>query len=275
MDINRKFVRVTDITDYIFCPRKVYLKRVLGYEEETTEQKVFGSIVHSIFDNINEKEREIIYNIKENRGFEYILNLYNKFVMDIIEDIIENFKEDIEDLKLDINEIKMKSYSYVIKDIEERAKNVYDFMINNDLYGIELWDKLEPKILTELDVTSLKYRIIGRVDRLEMYKGFIIPYEIKSGFFRREHITQLYTYYLLLKDEFPKYKIEKGYLLYAKDNYKKEIEFRNKKEIDKILEIKDKILDMVENNKDPGKVYKENCKKCLFYNICWKNGDKN
>jgi CRISPR-associated protein Cas4 len=275
VEINDKFVRVTDITDYMFCPRKVYLKRVLRYEEESTEKKVFGSIVHSIFDNINEKEKEIIYNIKENKGFEYILELYNKFLLEIIDKVIDEFKEEIEKLNMDINTIKIKSFNYISKDIEERAKNVFNFIINNDLYGIELWDGLEPKIMTELDVTSLKYNIVGRVDRLEIYRNFIIPYEIKSGFFKREHITQLYSYYLLLKDEFPKYKIEKGYILYVKDNYKKEIEFKNKKEIERILEIKDKILDMIENKEDPGKNYTEKCKKCLFYNICWKNGNKN
>jgi hypothetical protein len=65
VELNDIFVRVTDITDYIFCPRKVYLKRVLKYSEEDTEQKIFGSIVHSLFDKINEKEKEIIFNIKD------------------------------------------------------------------------------------------------------------------------------------------------------------------------------------------------------------------
>ncbi|BBL45851.1 CRISPR-associated exonuclease Csa1 [Nanobdella aerobiophila] len=270
MVLNNIFIRVTDITDYYFCPRKVYLKRVMHYEEESTEQKIFGSIVHSIFDRINDKEKDIIYSIKENKGYEYILNLYNQFTYKLIEDILLEFDEEIQKLKLDKNKIKIKSYNYVSKDIEERAKNVYNFILESDLYGIELWENLEPKLVTEIDVTSLKNNIIGRVDRIEIYKDEMIPYEIKSGFYRREHVTQLYAYYLLLKDEYPKYKINKGYLLYAKDNYKKEIEFTNKKEIENILYTKDKIYNMIEEKKDPGKVYKDACKKCLFYNICWK-----
>ncbi len=275
MELNDIFVRVTDITDYIFCPRKVYLKRVLGYSEEDNEQKIFGSIIHSLFDKINEKEKEIIFNIKEFVEYEKILNLYNNFLIKLLEESIKEFEEQIKNLNLDKNDIKIRAYNYVIKDIEDRAKNVFNFMKDNDLYGIELWESLEPKIKTELDVTSLKYNIVGRIDRLEIYKKHIIPYEIKSGFFRREHITQLYAYYLLLKDEFPNYDIRKGILLYAKNNHKIEIEFKNSSEIKKILDIKDKIIDMIDKKEDPGKKFSEKCKKCAFYNICWKNGNKN
>ncbi|MGC9079238.1 MAG: CRISPR-associated protein Cas4 [Nanopusillaceae archaeon] len=275
--MEERFVRVTDITDYLFCPRKVYLKRVLGYEEETNEKKIFGSIVHNILDNLNEREYEIVYNIKENRGYEYVKKLYEDFVLELIDKSIKKFEKDIKKLNIDVEKIKFQVFSYIYKEIEDRSKNIFNFMSENDLYGIELWYSLEPKILTEFDTISRKYNIIGRVDRIEKYnkRKEIIPYEIKSGFFSRDHITQIYTYYLLLKDEFPDYKIYKGYIYYVKDNKKFEIEFTNKNEIKRILEIKDKILDMIESEKDPGKVYKEKCQKCVFYNVCWKNGNKN
>ncbi|MFP3132336.1 MAG: CRISPR-associated protein Cas4, partial [Candidatus Nanopusillus sp.] len=98
MELNDIFVRVTDITDYIFCPRKVYLKRVLGYSEEDTEQKIFGSIVHSLFDKVNEKEKEIIFNIKEFVEYEKILNLYNSFLIKLLEESIKEFEEQIKNL---------------------------------------------------------------------------------------------------------------------------------------------------------------------------------
>jgi len=55
------YVKVTDLTDYSFCPRKVYLKRVLGLREETNYQMFLGRVVHEIFENLNESEDKIVY----------------------------------------------------------------------------------------------------------------------------------------------------------------------------------------------------------------------
>lgn len=267
-----KFVRVTDLTDYLFCPRKVYLKRVLGYKEETNYQMLFGRILHEFFDIFNEEEKEIIFEIKENLGFNYILNLYKDYARNLIEYLLEKYLDEINNLKIPIDNLKIDLLSSIEDDIEERARNVYFFIEKNDVYGIELWEYLEPKIRTELEVFSKKYELVGRIDRLEVYKTIVIPYEIKTGKEFKDHIIQLHGYYFLLRDEFPRAKIPYGVLLYMKKKKKKEVKF-SKKLLYKILNIRDKIFDILDG-KEPERLYSEKCKKCAFYNICYGNRNR-
>jgi len=267
--VDNNIVRVTDLTDYLFCPRKIYLKRVLGYKEEKREEAIFGSIVHHIFDRLNESEEEIVYEIEDDVPFEFILNLYERFTSKIIRDSLEKFKEEIKELQMKEEELILDIKKHIYDDIYERAKVVYNTMKLYDAYGILLWDRVEPKIKSELELFSDKYKLVGRIDRVEFYKNFIVPIEIKSGNFSRNHNIQLHAYFLLLKSNYPKYTIDRGVILYTKFRKRKEIVFKQSI-IDKIMKIRDEVLDIIESGKDPGINDKNKCKKCAFYNICWK-----
>ncbi|MEM4461095.1 MAG: CRISPR-associated protein Cas4 [Nanopusillaceae archaeon] len=265
------YVRVTDLLDYSFCPRKVYLKRILGLKEETNYQILIGRIIHEIFDSLNENESKIVYEIKDECDFPYIFNIYKDFLDNIYENIVEKYLEEIKALKVSLDNLKIDVYSNVLFDIEDRAKIVYQFMNSEKIYGIELWEKLEPKIYTEVEVVSDAYNLVGRIDRIEKYRTIIIPYEIKSGKFSRDHLLQLHAYYLLLRKEFPNYKIPYGIVMYLKNKNKKEIKFSNYK-IKNVLEIKDKILNILENRSDPGIIKDiKKCQKCFFFNYCYKS----
>lgn len=275
MNDERYYIRATDITDYSYCPRKVYIKRVLKIKEPENEKKIIGSLVHEIYDILNEEEENILMNIKEEIEYNQLLNIYYDFISKKINSILEKNIDIIRKLDLSIEKLKLRILSDISKEIELRAKNVYDFIRKNDLYGIELVYNLDPIIYTEYDVVSNRYDIIGRIDRLEIYRKdkIAIPYELKSGRFNKDHILQLYIYYLLLKDEFKfkDYKISKGYIIYTKDGYKMEIIFRDKGYyVNKILDIIDKIYEILYYKKDPGIINDKNkCLKCEFYKICY------
>jgi len=268
------YVRVTDLTDYNFCPRKVYLKRILGLREETNYQIFLGKMIHDIFDNLNESEYKIVYKIDDDYDFQYILNLYKDYVLSLFEDLIKKYNSDIEELKIDLEDLKVNVLSSIMFDIEDRAKLVYQHMRMEGIYGIELWDKLEPKILTEIDVRSEAYNLLGRIDRIEKYKRIMIPYEIKSGKMNRDHLIQIHAYYLLMKKEFPDYDIPHGVILYLKKKEKREVYF-SKGILNQVFYIKNKVEDILENSKDPGVIKElDKCKRCAFYKYCYKN-DRN
>jgi len=245
------FARVTDLIDYLFCPRKIYLKRVLEYEEERKEEAIFGSIIHYIFDKLNESEEEIVYEIEDGVPFDYILNLYEKFANEIIKESLEKFRDEIKELRIKEEELILDIKKHIYEDLYERAKIVYNTMNTYDVYGIVLWDKLEPKIKSELELFSDKYKLIGRIDRVEFYKNFIVPIEIKSGNFSKSHLIQLHAYALLLKSNYPKYIIDRGIILYTKLKKRKEVKLKNKL-FDKVIEIRDAVLNIIESQKDPG-----------------------
>lgn len=277
--ISNIHIRVTDIVDYYYCPRKIYIKKVLNIKSPDNDKKILGSIIHDIFDFLNDNEKNILINIKDFLEFDSIYRLYEDFISKQIDNILERYMDRIKKLNMDIDKIKVRVLSDIGKEIEFRVQNVYNFIKNNDVYGIELVYNLDPIIYSEYDVYSNKYDLAGRIDRLEVHKNekIMIPYELKTGFFQKEHIIQLYSYYLLLKDEF-KYKnfdIPKGILLYTRDNYKKEIDFKDryflKRNINLILSAIDSIYEMIYNKKDPGlNTDKNKCLKCEFFNICYK-----
>ncbi len=265
-----RYVRATDLTDYLFCPRKVYFKRVLGLEEEKKEQMLKGTLIHEVFDRINEREEKIVYQILDDLPFEGVLKLYEDALNNIIHEVLDSYEEDIKSFNLSKDDLFVEIKNHVFDDVYERAKNTYSTMKALQEYGIFLWDKIEPKIKTELELISDKYRLVGRIDRVEIYKNFMIPVEIKSGKSSKSHLVQLYAYGLLLKANFPKYYINKGVIYYTKNKRRKEVDLNERKE-EIVLNIRDKVLDIVENEKDPGKLNNLNkCKKCFFYPICWK-----
>ena len=204
-------IRVTDLIDYLICPRKVYIKRVLGIEEEKTEEMIRGEFIHEFLNIFDKEEEEIVYEILEPLPFEKILNLYKEKALEIIDRLKEKYKINFDDV-----------WNYIEFELIERAKNVYNFMTTYDVYGIELWENLEPKIKSEVELYSERYDLVGRVDRIEIYKSFIVPVEIKTGKERYSylHKIQLAAYKMLLEENFPNKKIEDGYVYYPKTGKK-------------------------------------------------------
>ncbi len=265
------YIRVTDLVDYLICPRKVYFKLVLGLEEEKREEMLKGEIVHKVFEEFNDKEEEIVYEILEPMPFEKIYNLYYNAFLEILDSVLSSYEEELKEFDLDKEELKLEIIDQFKYEIEDRAKNVYQTMRALDLYGIELWDALEPKIKSEVELLSDDLKLVGRIDRIEFYKDIAIPVEIKTsnriGFI---HKFQLHAYALLIRDNFSYYEIPLGYVYYTKLKKKKEVRFSDKV-FKMVIEVRNKILDMIEEQKMPEERNERFCEKCAFKEICLKS----
>lgn len=271
------YIRVTDITEYLFCPRKIYLKYVKNIKEPQSKEKLLGNIIHETLEKINDAEQNIIYSIKDFIEFNELIKIYENELNKIIDSVIERYRTDIINFNMKEDEIRIKILKNVYQEIENRSKIIYETMNEKNLYGIELFYSLDPKVYSEHDIYSSRYNLKGKVDRLEVYMAnkIVIPYEFKTGRFDKNHELQLFAYYLILKDEYKNYRVNKGYIIYTKDNKLKEVNFERKDKREKInfiLNIRDKIFDIVENKKDPGlNKDKSICQKCAFFKICYKS----
>jgi len=262
------YVRVTDLNDYMFCPRKIYLKRVLGIKEEKGFDAIFGSIIHDIFDEFNQSEQDLIYRIDDDYPFDYIYNLYETKITEIINNTLEKFMDEIHEFKVDPEYIFLKIKKHVYDEVLERAKNVYDALQKYREYGIFLWDKLEPKIYSELELMSDTLKMVGRIDRVEVYSERMIPIEIKSGRPSKSHLLQLHAYALLLQKNYPNFSVDWGVLYYTKLNKKKEVKM-SKKIYSWVEELRDKIISLIESEKDPGLCSNpRKCEKCALRHYC-------
>ena len=203
----KEIINVTDITEYLYCPRKVWLKRVKKIKTPPNKPMILGFLKHKVFDVFNKNEINIVSGIKENIEQEHILSIYKINLKSIIKQISENYSKMINTFKINPEELSEQTLNFLKKEFLIRAESIKK-TLNLGFLGKELWRNLQPKYLTEFQIISEELGLKGRIDRIKLTEE-ILPYEIKT----REDIyesdkLQLTAYSLLLEQEFNK-KIER------------------------------------------------------------------
>jgi len=240
----KTIINVTDITSYLYCPRKLWLKIAKKIKEPPNEKMILGFLKHKVFDIFNKNEQLIVSSIQENLSKEQVFSLYQKHITEITKEIISTYSNMIKSFYINPEELLNETLKFLEKDIKLRVKAIEKIL---HLYkGKELWRNLKPKYLTEFEIISSNLGLKGRIDRIKL-EDEIIPYEIKT----RENIyeedkIQLAAYSLLLEDEFGK-KIEKGII----ESGKQEEEVLITQELkNKVLEIAE-IIRKIELGEEP------------------------
>ncbi|MBU4087015.1 MAG: CRISPR-associated protein Cas4 [Nanoarchaeota archaeon] len=258
----KKIINITDITGFLYCPRKIYLKLVKGIKSPPTQRMINGMLRHKVFDIFNKNESSLVSSIKSKINQEEIKKLYLNFLHDIIQEILT--QNNILAGKFRINE---KDFSKSIletmnPEIEMRVKSITTFLEKGFL-GKELWRELIPKYLTELKLESQELGLRGRVDRV-MFSDSILPYEVKT----RDKIyesdkLQLAGYALLLEKEFNK-QISKGIVEFL--GQQQEIDLTQELK-NKVLEIAETIRNLSEENASMPSNF-EKCRNCELNENC-------
>ncbi len=260
----KKLINVTDITSYLFCPRKVYFKLVKGIKEPPNEKMILGFLKHKIFDIFNKSESVIVSSISEENPKE-IKNIYLEAINKIVEETSNNYYSMMSSFSIQFQDLLKPVLKSMSAEIELRIESIME-SFKKGFRGKELWRELKPKYLTEFEIISEELGLKGRIDRVKLEEE-IIPYEIKT----REKIydsdkVQLAAYCLLLEKEFNK-QITKGV-----------IETSEKQEIIEITqEMKSQVLEIAEeirNLTDSSEVnnFSSNfakCEKCSFKEDCF------
>jgi len=258
-------LNITDITAYMYCPRKFYLKKIRGLKERPNRAMVKGRLKHEVFDVFNRNEKSFITNIKKEINKDEILKLYRTETLKIINQITSLRKDDLSKFKISRFDFLNEILSSLEKEIILRTGSV-DEGIKKGYLGNELWENLSPKYLTEVEIISEKLELKGRIDRLEMGNE-IIPYEIKT---RKEIYEsdklQLAGYALILEDRFNK-KIERG--IVETENNREEIKI-DKQLKDRFLQIAEEIRSLlVEKKEMPINSSFKKCQSCNFQDTCF------
>jgi len=158
-------ISVSLLSSYLYCPRKIYLERVLGFYEPPKEALVMGSIKHEILDSISKKEQEIVTNIEEKIPLEELEEKYKKEYSKIYRDVIIKNKEKLKQLQINIPNIFKRTWPLILNEAKTRALNIHSFMQTHLIYGKELWEKLTPKIHSEFKIKSEKLELSGIIDQ--------------------------------------------------------------------------------------------------------------
>ena len=217
---------VTSLSAYLYCPRKLYLEKVLEFIPPPKDVLVKGTINHLMFDLLNKTEEKIVTSIKTS-DLQSIINIYKQNYSLLLKDIIKNKIQSIKEVNLDPLNLFEEFWQTFEEEALFRATNVYDFIKEYNIYGQELWNKLTPKYLTEIKIKSDILGLSGIIDKIEINNDLFIPIELKTGSPPRQgawpgHRVQLIAYLLLIKEKFKK-DVKHGFIEYVTYKEKRHI----------------------------------------------------
>ena len=223
-------ISVSLLSAYLYCSRKLFLQEVLMLEEPPKESLVMGTIRHEAYDNINKNEEAIVTSITKKMGFDEIQELYRQNYLKLLRKSIANNKERLKEVNLNMLEVYRKTYPFILEESATRSCNVFNFIGANNVFGQELWERLTPKIVSELRIESEELKLKGIIDQVHIYENGYVPFELKTGRTPQDgvwpnHRIQIVAYSLLLQEKFSK-PVKEGFVFYLDTKEKSSLDKR-------------------------------------------------
>jgi CRISPR-associated protein Cas4 len=265
-------IYVTDLTEYFFCPYKLYLKKIKGLPLPQTPEMVVGSVIHKIYEEVLSRERIIIeQRITEEMGIDEIFRILYADSKRVIKNVMIKNKEKIKNLNVD--------YLELIKELQEELKE--EELLNSIRIKKYMgqWGKDEKLYSSlffmkdmEYPISSNELGLSGKIDKLEKdSEGNVFPVELKTGLFskgiRKHEKLQVAAYALLLEKE-KGIEVPVGFLEYYQVKQRLPLLIKNEDKLE-VLEILSKVKSMFEKQEEPSKEKKSHCQKCGYYDYCW------
>lgn len=257
-------ISVSMLSAYLFCSRKLFLQQVLALKEPPKESTILGSLRHEIYDFINRSEEKIVTTIKEKIQYNELITTYKSFYSKALREKIIKNKSRIKEVNLDIVDVFKKTWPLILDEAEIRAKNIFDFIQKYNVYGHDLWEKLTPKIISEIWVDSDKLQLKGIIDKVEIYENGYVPIELKTGKMPKEgvwpgHKVQIAAYSMLIEEKF-KTEVKEGFVNYLDAKQTRHIAI-NPFMRQEILDLVKEVQEMLKSQDLPN--YCENKNKCV------------
>ena len=175
-------IDVTTLSTYLYCPRKLFLDKVLNLKKPMTQAMLIGKIKHVFMQKIVESLEKLVVSInksdvernmipvKVRERFTSIMNsLINENKIDILAHELS-----LETIKLELELVMDKEVLYFSDLIQKNIKQY-------GVYSIPLWEQFSPKFRTEIYLASKELHLKGKIDRLVILSELSIPLEFKFG----------------------------------------------------------------------------------------------
>jgi CRISPR-associated exonuclease Cas4 len=271
---NQKFdkISVTFLSAYLYCKRKLFIEQVLGIKEVPKDVTVIGNIRHSVFDLVNKQEEGLVKGITTGNK-DTVKQQYKETYSKNLKNAIKINKNLLHSLDLNLIDIYKKLWINFNEEAIARASNILSFIDKYDVYGVELWEKLIPKIESEVFVRSDKLELKGKIDRIEKHETKIMPVEIKTGKAPKEgvwegHLIQIAAYMMLLEDQFNK-KADEGVVDYINEKIKRTVKM-NPFLREEVIKLKDKVKRLLNSTQVPEMCrHEKKCDKCGIREECF------
>jgi len=186
---------------------------------------------------------------------------------------IADNRDRLKSVNLNMLDAYRKSFPFIMEESVTRSKNVFDFILKNNVFGDELWQRLTPKILSELRVESEGLKLKGIIDQVHVYEQDYVPFELKTGRAPDSgvwpsHRIQIAAYSMLLQEKFNK-PIKEGFVFYLDTKEKRHIAM-NPFMKDEVRQIVSEVIGLLESRNIPDFCNNENkCMKCGLKATCY------
>ncbi len=262
-----RMLSVTDLCAYRFCSRSLYIKLVLGFYEPAKPVMVLGSIRHKVFEDANKKEQELVESTSGEMKRQEVLMMFENAYAAILNKSIYSYAGQLEGMGLAKETVLAQLAPAVLVQAQERADDILRFASKVNLFGKELWDKLSPKIISEMRIESGKLRLKGIIDRIEVYGKDYVPVEIKTGKAPYtgvwpDHQLQVAAYMLLMNEKFSS-NIREGIVRYVATNQSRQVVMNPFMEFE-VTGVRDEVFSLLEKKELPKFCGKSYCQVCSY-----------
>lgn len=266
-------IPVTALSDYLYCPRKVYLRHVLKFIPPVREPVVKGKIKHDVFDAISKAEESLVLGIKPS-DLGNLDGIYREAYKRLLENSISKFEEDIKKSELDKGQVFSDALQKFLDEASYRARFLREMIEKTGLLGHDLLNAMPVKQKSEISLYSPRLGLKGIIDRVEVFGDVHVPVELKTGSMPREgvwlnHKMQIASYILLLNE---KMKSDHGFVEYLDYGVRRKIVMNPFLESE-VRELIEKVNRVFSSDSIPGVCDNVNkCRSCNFQDKCSSNG---
>jgi CRISPR-associated exonuclease Cas4 len=266
-------VHATQLSSFMYCPRKLFISKVCLVEEPMKEALIKGEVWHKTFEWINKHEHQIVEKIST-KNFMEISELYRAEFAKALRNTLIHHKHELKQFDIKLMDLFKEYWPNVDEEAKIRAWNVASFVAKHNIFGKELWEKLSPKILSEQYFKSEKLGLSGVIDVIELHDNILyVPVELKTGKVPDGggmwpgHRMQLATYMMLLEDAGKQ--VSEGVLKY-KDSDEKRVLVLNTLLKEEVLNLVTEVNKLIKSFEIPERVdNKKKCDKCSFREKCY------
>ena len=271
-------IAVTLLSEYQYCPRKVYYSRVLRIKVEPTQALVKGKLRHKIEEEISIRSNFLITTI--NRGeLDFIYELFRKDYLSLIKRTIINNMKLIKNTALDIEKLTndfIKTFSDMAKQVSE---SIHEIILKHKVLGKDILKYIETEQTAESFIESKELQLRGIIDAIEFIEDKVIPVELKTGSMPKQgvwpsHKLQVGCYILLCREKYEDKKVDYGIVRYLDFGEEREINM-NPYLREEIFAVRDKVIELLQSNNIPERLpakqgsINNRCIHCLYKKKCY------
>ncbi len=174
-------VSVTDLASYLYCPRSLFMQRVMGRVEPPNQAMIMGLLKHAVFEQASINEKRAFLETKEGQTKETFQIIFQECFSHALDDQLQKKISLMQQFNILPERVASQVLPSLLSEAKSRAETAFSFATCNNLYGYELWESIIPKIFSETRVVSKDLNLQGRIDKIELYKDRAIVHELKTG----------------------------------------------------------------------------------------------